>query len=88
MNTVLIDRNIQLITIKQERQGHARYGTHVYPESYASPPHYFGVPVTTARTVAEVHDAVAQGLKADGPLIVEAMVDPSEYDEVILRPHK
>jgi acetolactate synthase-1/2/3 large subunit len=85
---VLVDRHIQLITVKQQRQGHARYGTHLYPESYASPPHYFGVPVIAARSVAEVHDGVALGLKGDAPLIVEAMVDPSEYDELILRPHK
>ena len=85
---VLVDRHIQLITVKQERQGFQRYGTLLYPESYASPPHYFGVPVMTARTVAEVHDAVAHGLKADGPVIVEACVDPAEYDGVILRRHK
>jgi acetolactate synthase-1/2/3 large subunit len=85
---VLVDRHIQLITVKQERQGFQRYGTLLYPESYTSPPHYFGVPVMTACTVAEVHDAVAQGLKATGPVIVEAMVDPSEYDGVILRSHK
>lgn len=85
---VLVDRHIQLITVKQEHQGFQRYGTLLYPESYAPPPHYFGVPVLTASTVAEVHDAVAQGLKAEGPVIVEALVDPSEYDAVILRPHK
>jgi acetolactate synthase-1/2/3 large subunit len=85
---VLVDRYIQLITVKQERQGFPRYGTLLYPESYTPPPHYFGVPVMTARTVAEVHDAVAQGLKATGPVIVEALVDPSEYDGVILRSHK
>jgi acetolactate synthase-1/2/3 large subunit len=85
---VLVDRHIQLITIKQERQGFQRYGTVLYPESYTSPPHYFGVPVMAARTVAEVHDAIAQGLRAAGPVIVEAYVDPSEYDGVILRRHK
>ena len=85
---VLVDRHIQLITVKQERQGFQRYGTFLYPESYTSPSHYFGVPVMAARTVAEVHDAVAHGLKADGPVIVEAFVDPAEYDGVILRRHK
>ena len=84
----LVDRHMQLITVKQERQGFQRYGTFLYPESYTSPPHYFGVPVMTARTVAEVHDAVAYSLKADGPVIVEAYVDPAEYDGVILRRHK
>ena len=85
---VLVDRHIQLITVKQERQGFQRYGTFLYPESYTSPEHYFGVPVMTAHTVAEVHDAVAHGLQANGPVIVEAMVDPAEYDRVILRRHK
>jgi acetolactate synthase I/II/III large subunit len=85
---VLVDRHIQLITVKQERQGFQRYGTFLYPESYTSPPHYFGVPVMTAHTVAEVHDAVAHGLQADGPVIIEACVDPAEYDAVILRRHK
>jgi acetolactate synthase-1/2/3 large subunit len=85
---VLVDRNIQLITVKQERQGFARYGTLLYPDSYPPPSHYFGVPVVTASTVADVHDAVAQGLKADGPMIVEVLVDPSEYDDVIMRPHR
>jgi thiamine pyrophosphate-dependent acetolactate synthase large subunit-like protein len=46
------------------------------------------VPVTTVRTVAEVHDALAQGLQAAGPVIIEALVDPSEYEHLILRPHK
>jgi acetolactate synthase I/II/III large subunit len=85
---VLVDQHIQLITVKQERQGFQRYGTVLYPDSYTAPPHYFGVPVLTARTVAEVHDAVAHGLKASEPVIIEAMVDPSEYDSVILRRHK
>jgi hypothetical protein len=44
--------------------------------------------VTTARTVTEVHDAVARGLQATGPVIVEALVDPAEYEHLILRPHK
>jgi thiamine pyrophosphate-dependent acetolactate synthase large subunit-like protein len=85
---VLVDRHIQLITVKQERQGAQRYGTLLYDSDYASPPHYFGVPVVPARTLDEVHAAIARGLASDGPLIVEAWVDPSEYDEVILRPHK
>ena len=85
---VLVDRHIQLITVKQERQGAQRYGTLLYDSDYTSPPHYFGVPVMSARTLDEVHAAIAHGLASDGPLIVEAWVDPSEYDEVILRPHK
>jgi hypothetical protein len=35
-----------------------------------------------------MHDALAQGLQAAGPVIIEALVDPSEYEPLILRPHK
>ena len=85
---VLVDRHLQLITVKQERQGFPCYGTPLFPAAYPSPSHYFGVPVLRARTVAEVHDAIAQGLNASRPVIVEAQVDPSEYDQVIMRSHK
>jgi hypothetical protein len=86
--TALVDCHIQLITVKQERQGAQRYGTLLYGSDYTSPPHYFGVPVVSASTPDEVHAAIAQGLASDGPLIVEAWGEPSEYDAVILRPHK
>ena len=85
---VLVDRHLQLITVKQERQGFPCYGTPLFPAAYPSPSHYFGVPVLPASTVTEVHEAIAQGLAAAGPVIVEATVDPSEYDEIILRRHK
>jgi acetolactate synthase-1/2/3 large subunit len=85
---VLVDRHIQLITVKQERQGYARYGTLLSSADYVPVSNYFGVPVVSVRTEADVHQAVAQGLQADGPVVIEALVDPSEYDQVILRPHK
>jgi acetolactate synthase-1/2/3 large subunit len=85
---VLVDRHLQLITLKQEHQGFPCYGTPLFPAAYPPPSHYFGVPVTTARTGAEVHDAIARGLQAAGPVIVEALVDPAEYEHLILRPHK
>ena len=85
---VLADRHLQLITVKQQRQGFPVHGTPLFPAAYPSPSHYFGVPVLPAGTVAEVHEAIAQGLAASGPVIVEAAVDPSEYDEIILRRHK
>ncbi len=85
---VLVDHHLQLITLKQGHQGFPCYGTPLRSGAYPPPRHYFGVPVTTVRTVAEVHDAIAQGLRAAGPVIVEALVDPAEYADLILRPHK
>lgn len=85
---VLVDRHLQLITLKQEHQGFPCFGTPLFPAAYTSAGNYFGVPAITATSVDEVHAAIAQGLRATGPVIVEAMVDPSEYEELILRPHK
>lgn len=85
---VLADQHLQLITVKQHRQGFPTYGTPLFSTPYPAPNHYFGVPVLTATTLEEVHDAMTQGLAAAGPVIIEARVDPQEYDQVIMRPHK
>ena len=71
----------------QERQGAQCYGTLLYDSDCTSLPHDVGVSVVSTSTLEAVH-TITQGLASDRPLIVEALVDPSEYDEVILRPRK
>jgi hypothetical protein len=44
--------------------------------------------VLTANNPAAFHEAFATALTMAGPVIVEAMVDPNEYDTMILKPHK
>jgi acetolactate synthase-1/2/3 large subunit len=85
---VLTDRNLQLIKIKQERKGYPQYGTALYTAAYRSVPQYFGVPVIAARDAKAFHEAFGTALTMSGPVIVEAMVDPHEYDALILKPHK
>jgi acetolactate synthase I/II/III large subunit len=85
---VLTDRNLQLIKIKQERRGYLQYGTALYTDAYRPAPQYFGVPVLTANDPRAFHEAFATALTMSGPVIVEAMVDPNEYDTMILKPHK
>jgi thiamine pyrophosphate-dependent acetolactate synthase large subunit-like protein len=84
----LTDRNLQLIKIKQERRGYPQYGTALYTEAYQPAPQYFGVPVVTANDPQAFHEAFATALTMSGPVIVEAVVDPNEYDTMILKPHK
>jgi acetolactate synthase-1/2/3 large subunit len=85
---VLTDRNLQLIKIKQERKGYPQYGTALYTDAYQPVPQYFGVPVIAARDARAFHEAFATALTMSGPVIVEAMVDPNEYNALILKPHK
>jgi acetolactate synthase I/II/III large subunit len=85
---VLTDRNLQLIKIKQERRGYPQYGTALYTDAYRPAPQYFGVPVMTASDPRAFHEAFAAALAMSGPVIVEAMVDPNEYDALILKPHR
>jgi acetolactate synthase-1/2/3 large subunit len=85
---VLTDRNLQLIKIKQERRGYPQYGTTLYTAAYQPAPQYFGVPVMTANDPAAFHEAFAMALTMSGPVIVEAIVAPNEYDTMILKPHK
>jgi acetolactate synthase-1/2/3 large subunit len=85
---VLTDRNLQLIKVKQERRGYPQYGTALYTEAYRPAAQYFGVPVIAANDAAAFHEAFATALRMSAPVIVEAMVDPNEYDALILRPHK
>jgi len=85
---VLTDRNLQLIKIKQERKGYPPYGTALYTDAYQPSPHYFGVPVLAANDAKAFHEALATALTLSGPVIVEALIDPNEYDALILKPHK
>jgi acetolactate synthase-1/2/3 large subunit len=85
---VLTDRNLQLIKIKQERKGYPQYGTALYTDAYQPAPQYFGVPVIAVSDAQACHEALTTALGMQGPVIVEALVDPSEYDALILKPHK
>ena len=85
---VLTDRNLQLIKIKQERKGYPQHGTALYTDAYQPAPYYFGVPVLAARDGQAFREAFATALTMAGPVIVEALVDPNEYEALILKPHR
>jgi len=82
---VMTDRNLSLIRIKQEKKGYPQYGTRLFGETYTSATGFFGVPVLEARTANEYRTALNKAFDADGPVIVEALVDTREYDDLILK---
>jgi acetolactate synthase-1/2/3 large subunit len=81
---VLDDRWLGLILVKQNRREFGVYGTALQEEEYSTPPaHYFGVPAVGVRTPEELAAEVEKALKANGPTVIEAVVDSSHYMETV-----
>jgi acetolactate synthase-1/2/3 large subunit len=81
---VLDDRWLALMKVKQERRSYALWGTELDTDlPPPPPPHYFGVPTRLAENADALAAALAEALKAQGPTIIETMVDPSHYSETV-----
>ena len=81
---VLDDRWLGLIKIKQARRQFGSYGTELLPGTYGAPPaHYFGVPARGVRDPGALEAAVSEALAADGPTVIEAVVDADHYMETV-----
>ena len=77
---VLDDRWLSLIKVKQERRDYTHYGTTTLPPTDLAPPaHYFGVPAVGVRDAASLERALRAAFAADGPTVIEAVVDPAHY---------
>jgi len=77
---VLDDRWLALIKVKQMRRQFPLYGTELQPEEYREPPaHYFGVPAVGIRSTAGLEAMVTKALAANGPTVIEAVVDSGRY---------
>jgi acetolactate synthase-1/2/3 large subunit len=81
---VLDDRWLSLIKVKQERRAIPHYGTALFDSDSPAPPaHYFGVPAVGVRTAAELEGELTRALQADGPTVIEALVDPAHYSVTV-----
>ncbi len=81
---VLDDKWLALIKVKQIRRQFTLYGTELQSEAYGEPPaHYFGVPALGVRNAAELADAVKVALAANGPTVIEAVVDSEHYSDTV-----
>jgi acetolactate synthase-1/2/3 large subunit len=85
---ILADQNLELIRLKQARKNFESYSTVLYEDECPTPNYIFGVPVLRADTAAEYRKALIQGFETDGPVIIEAHIDPTEYLQLIMRKHK
>ena len=80
---VLRDRYLSLIRVKQNRRGFPWQGVELLGENYRPSDNLFGAPVLVAACEESFRAAFADALAAPGPTVIEAVVDPSEYDEVV-----
>jgi acetolactate synthase I/II/III large subunit len=80
---VLRDRYLSLIRVKQTRRQFAWSGVHLYGDDYRPSDNLFGAPVVVAECEEAFRAAFASALASAGPVVIEAVVDPAEYDAVL-----
>ena len=82
---VLTDNDLALIRIKQEKKGNPIYGTPIRSAGTIGGDNIFGVPIRTANNATALRTELQTAFAADGPRIVEAIVDSREYDDLVLK---
>lgn len=82
---LITDGYLSLIRCKQKKKDYLQGGTRLYGEGYQSAKSFFGVPVLTASNTADYLMALNAAFEAKGPTIVEVLVDPEEYEGLLLR---
>jgi acetolactate synthase I/II/III large subunit len=86
---VIYDNSLSLIRIKQGKKNYDNhYGTDLNELPDEPTNHYFGVPVIRATNRDEYQTALKQAFLSDGPTVIEAVVDGSEYDDLVLKSNK
>jgi acetolactate synthase I/II/III large subunit len=80
---VLDDGWLSLIKVKQERRQLDLYGTSLQRESRPPPAHYFGVPAVGVESADALERELRAALAADGPRVIEALVDPTHYSQTV-----
>jgi len=85
---LLTDNDLALIRIKQEKKGNPIYGTPVRERGTIGGSSIFGVPVISVSDAEALRAALVDAFAADGPVLVEAIVDSREYDGLVLKKDK
>ena len=81
---VLDDGWLSLIEIKQVKRALGVYGTRLRREERRpARSHYFGAPNVQVSTPEELEGALEAALRADGPTVIEAAIDPRQYKQTV-----
>ncbi len=86
---VIYDNSLSLIRIKQGKKAFDyHYGTDLNELHDLPTNHYFGVPVIRATNLIEYQNALKDAFSANGSVVIEAVVDGREYDNLVLKTNK
>jgi acetolactate synthase-1/2/3 large subunit len=80
---VFRDRFLSLIKVKQTRKEYHRHGVELFGTDYSPSDNFFGAKVIVAQSEEEFREALKRGLEGNKPVVIETVVDPSEYDGII-----
>lgn len=86
---VIYDNSLSLIRIKQNKKNYSsKYGTDLNELPEIPTNHYFGVPVIRVNNAVQYKNALDEAFSADGPVVIEAVVEGIEYNDLVLKPNK
>ena len=80
---VFRDNYLSLIRVKQSRKKYNASGVELFNEDYRSSNNFFGAKVLIAAGEEAFREALRKGLESRKPVVIEALIDPLEYDRLI-----
>jgi acetolactate synthase-1/2/3 large subunit len=82
---VLSDGELNLIKVKQSWKDLSPYGTALFTGPLFGSDNYLGTEVIRATNAREMQSAVGRALLSGSSVIIEAIVDPSVYNDLVVR---
>jgi acetolactate synthase-1/2/3 large subunit len=82
---VYSDRELNLIKVKQSWKDLDSYGTTLYEGDLFGSGTFLGIRVIRADSHETMRNAVKEALSLNEPVIINAVIDPSEYNKLIVR---
>ena len=73
------DSALSLIDVAQQNRGYPTLGVKYSAIDFSAVASGFGVWSRRVETMASLEEAVREGLRIDGPVVIDAVVDPAEY---------
>jgi acetolactate synthase-1/2/3 large subunit len=80
---VLHDGQLSLTKVHQHPRQYTSVGVKLGEKEGSAAPSCFGVPIITAHSPEEFHTHLREALHHNGPTIIEACIDPTEYEELL-----